>query len=262
MSYTTIFSFDKTGVASEAAIIENAWRGGMAIWSEMEERHLPPYIPEYVKPCNWYRPGMPYEELVSKNGFRPTRLSPSIGGQTAAQDIFDLTDDPSVSRNERIVLYTTFDKVLVKQEDLPAVIEAFRSFGGTTSLPEQSDVLERLLQDGDCIAVGWDQNSVYGGNWAAYQHNNETGEDIPYNCLTQSEHQWLFDALNDQSLINSYLEKKWGELDDVPFDDPGPECDLVLAEDWWAFKVGTEREDIWHYFDQHHSKGVAYLMHL
>ena len=48
MSYTEIFAFNKEGNAYMAGMARNAWRGAMTIWNIMEERHLPPYIPEYV----------------------------------------------------------------------------------------------------------------------------------------------------------------------------------------------------------------------
>lgn len=54
------------------------------------------------------------------------------------------------------------------------------------------------------------------------------------------------------------IEKLWDELTDVPFDES--ENDLVLSEDWFVFDKGTEREDIWHWFDEHHSNGVGWLM--
>lgn len=53
MSYTEIFAFNKEGNAYMAGMARNSWRGAMMIWNIMEERHLPPYIPEYVKLCNW-----------------------------------------------------------------------------------------------------------------------------------------------------------------------------------------------------------------
>ena len=56
------------------------------------------------------------------------------------------------------------------------------------------------------------------------------------------------------------LEQKWMELTDVPFDETS-DGDLVLAVDWWEFPAGTSREDIWHYFDEHYSKGIAYLLY-
>lgn len=55
------------------------------------------------------------------------------------------------------------------------------------------------------------------------------------------------------------LEEKWRELADIPFDETGG--DLVLSRRWWLFETGTEREEIWKYFDEHHSKGVHYLLY-
>ena len=53
------------------------------------------------------------------------------------------------------------------------------------------------------------------------------------------------------------LERLWGELSNVPID-PRTE---KLEDDWFIFQRGTEKEDIWHWFDRRHSKGVAYLLY-
>ena len=53
------------------------------------------------------------------------------------------------------------------------------------------------------------------------------------------------------------LEKLWAELEDVPMN-PETEC---LETPFLNFPVGTFREDIWHWFDERHSKGVAYLLY-
>lgn len=66
-------------------------------------------------------------------------------------------------------------------------------------------------------------------------------------------HGITYSVLNDEN-----IEKLWRELTDIPFDEN--ENDLVLSEDWFIFDKGTEREDIWHWFDDHHSKGVGWLM--
>ena len=51
------------------------------------------------------------------------------------------------------------------------------------------------------------------------------------------------------------IEKLWEELEDVPVDEN--ECLDVDWQGWWK---GTHREEIWHWFDEHHSKGVGWLM--
>ena len=52
------------------------------------------------------------------------------------------------------------------------------------------------------------------------------------------------------------LEDLWRDLVDIPIDE-----DERLEEDWFIFKKGTWREDIWHWFDKRHSKGVCYLLY-
>lgn len=197
MSFTEIFAFNQQGDAYPYATIPNAWRGGMAVWREMEQRHLPPYIPDYVKSCNWYKPGMPFEEIVKRNGFEPTRAT-SVGfkGKNPMQEVWDLADDPSIPEYERIALFTTFDDCLVRRENLERVIVAFRQFGGDTNLGEQADILERAVADPNVIAVGWGQTSVCTGNWGnSGGYNEESGEYMPYNCLAGTKHYWLFDKL-------------------------------------------------------------------
>ncbi len=57
---------------------------------------------------------------------------------------------------------------------------------------------------------------------------------------------------------DALLEKLWHEFGDVPMD-PETEC---IEEPFLCFPVGTFREDIWHWFDERYSKGVAHLMYL
>lgn len=64
----------------------------------------------------------------------------------------------------------------------------------------------------------------------------------------------------NQNELDICLEAKWHELSDVPFDEADTASGLVLAEDWWGFPKGTDREDIWHVFDKFYSKGVASLI--
>lgn len=99
------------------------------------------------------------------------------------REIWNLVDNPDVATTERIVLFTTLDKCLVKKEDFEKVISAFREFEGNTSLSEQADILEGLLSDDDCIAVGWHQNSISCEQW------------FDYNCLKDTGHFWLFNEL-------------------------------------------------------------------
>lgn len=55
------------------------------------------------------------------------------------------------------------------------------------------------------------------------------------------------------------LELLWEELTDIAFNETDDGY-LVLANDWYIFDAGTDREEIWHWFDEHHSKDVYSLM--
>ena len=62
-------------------------------------------------------------------------------------------------------------------------------------------------------------------------------------------------------LQDEFLRAKWAELADIPFDENGNDSDLTLAQSWWIFSKGTEREEIWRYFDIHYHYGVAALLY-
>lgn len=55
------------------------------------------------------------------------------------------------------------------------------------------------------------------------------------------------------------IESIWDLLEDVPFDED-EDGNLILAEPFYIFEEGTSREEIWHWFDKVHPKGVHYLL--
>ena len=59
--------------------------------------------------------------------------------------------------------------------------------------------------------------------------------------------------------LDGLIEKVWEGLEDIPFyeDEDG---ELYIEEDYLIFEKGTSRESIWRWFDERHSKGVAYLL--
>lgn len=65
----------------------------------------------------------------------------------------------------------------------------------------------------------------------------------------------IVDAIekNDDLLMNLL----WKVFGDVPMN---PETEEI-EEEFLGFPVGTHREEIWHWFDKKHSKGVAYLLY-
>lgn len=57
-------------------------------------------------------------------------------------------------------------------------------------------------------------------------------------------------------LDDEKLEYLWKRFGDIPINDDG-----CILDDFLGFESGTHREEIWHWFDERHSKGVAYLMY-
>lgn len=65
------------------------------------------------------------------------------------------------------------------------------------------------------------------------------------------------DSFEKIELTDEVLEQLWQSFADVPMNP-----DTEKMEAWFLhFGAGTDREDIWRWFDQHHSKGVAYLLY-
>ena len=50
------------------------------------------------------------------------------------------------------------------------------------------------------------------------------------------------------------LEKYWDKLGDIPVDDDG-----IIQESFLWWPKGTDREDIWHWFDEKYPGGVIKL---
>lgn len=69
----------------------------------------------------------------------------------------------------------------------------------------------------------------------------------------------LYDAemLIPLSDRDTELERLWGEFADVPMN---PETE-EMEEPFLHFPAGTNREEIWRWFDERHSKGVVYLLY-
>lgn len=63
-----------------------------------------------------------------------------------------------------------------------------------------------------------------------------------------------FDTLAER---DEELEALWEKFADVPVD---PDTEK-LEEQYIHFPAGTGRETVWHWFDERHSKGVAYLLY-
>lgn len=186
MSYTELVFFNKEGFAVHKEEVQNAWRGAMAIWRILEDKYLPifrtPNIPKYLKD----------NEIEGFLGYKPTRTS-TMYGDNPISEITSLYHEERLSEIDRIVLATTFDRVLVKKKNFEELIKAFEVFEGNTRLLEQAEIIKNYICIEDIIAVGWNQTSVSSNLWLYDEYDEDEEEYIPYNCLTGEKHFWLFE---------------------------------------------------------------------
>lgn len=182
MSQTIIYAFDKKGEVKYSKEINNAFHGAWAIWANLEEK----YLPSLEKP----------DCLINKEGYYSRLcISPFGKEENPLKPIWDLWCDERPTFDEKIVLGTTFDKVLIKVENIQKVIKAFRNMDFKSSLPEQAEKIEELLKFKDVSAIGFNQNSVCSEDWSNgfYEDEDEDGNTIPYNHLNDDKHWYLFE---------------------------------------------------------------------
>lgn len=80
------------------------------------------------------------------------------------------------------------------------------------------------------------------------------------NRLDNSDYCIIHDGLSEIECLrdrDEVLEELWEQFGDVPMN-PETEC---IEEPFMGWGAGIHREEIWHWFDERHSKGVAYLMY-
>ena len=80
------------------------------------------------------------------------------------------------------------------------------------------------------------------------------------NRIDYNDYSAIMDGLEEIETLrerDETLEELWAQFADVPMD---PETER-MEEQFLSFPAGTKREEIWHWFDVRHSKGVAYLLY-
>lgn len=159
MSYTEIYGVKSNGEVVFIGETKNAFRGAMHVWMK----------------------------LCDKYGIQ--------GGMFGGYDrLWKMADKGTLSHAENIVLKSTFDNVVVKEEEIPMLLEAFKEYDKQftgSSLLEQAEIIkEEILNNDEMIAVCWNQTSVNSNPWTdGYDEDKE--EDIPYNVLTENRHWFL-----------------------------------------------------------------------
>ena len=87
--------------------------------------------------------------------------------------------------------------------------------------------------------------------WAAYRLFIETNLKFSWDKIEISG----ADCLKEINTQDELIEAMWNTLEDVNTNEND-----YIEQNWFVFDKGTHREYIWHWFDEHHSKGVGWLM--
>lgn len=93
-----------------------------------------------------------------------------------------------------------------------------------------------------------------------YKEKGREVADRLHATIAYTDYTALVNAIDDIDTLDERdkrLEELWGFFEDVPMD---PETERI-EEGFLGFPPGTDREDIWHWFDERHSRGVAYLLY-
>lgn len=77
---------------------------------------------------------------------------------------------------------------------------------------------------------------------------------IEYNKLSYDELMKVeISSIKDYREIDSFLEVLWSEFSNIPVN----EDDDTIDEDFYFWSKGTDKMEIWHWFDDRYSKGLA-----
>lgn len=78
--------------------------------------------------------------------------------------------------------------------------------------------------------------------------------------IDNGDYSTIYDGLTEIETLrdrDEALEELWSQLADVTMD---PETERLL-EPFMGWGVGVSRDEIWHWFDRRHSKGIGHLLY-
>ena len=182
MSCTELFGLTKNSVL-DIGETQNSWRGAMAVWTILEKKYLPKFIPDWAI-------------ALGEQNKEYSRVAVVLGDKNSIKEIWDLANSPKLTKSEKIVLGSTFDNVLAKVESIDKLLSAFREFEGETSLKKQADLIEQAIKkNSEIVAIGWNQSSVNGDTWKSENYDEEIEEYLGYNLETGKKHWFLIEEI-------------------------------------------------------------------
>lgn len=171
MSRTEIYAVaPETGDVELEAEISNSWRGAMLIWTTLAEKY------------GITNPGEGHMLMLR---------------EPLLQQLWGLSVDDRLAWWERVILLTTFDRVVILRDDFGRLIEACEQWsanvGDAGSIPEQGGCF-RLIEHHERPFRGicFNQTTVSQSHWWRYADGDDEGR--PYNVDVDTDWWSLFDA--------------------------------------------------------------------
>lgn len=65
-----------------------------------------------------------------------------------------------------------------------------------------------------------------------------------------------------EAYTDEVLEEKWRELHTIGWDEADSPSGIITDKAWWVFPQGVDRDDLFQWFGERHSKGIEYLQGL
>lgn len=182
---TNIHKVNKKGDVIKHIGISQSLLGALTIWRAMEEKYLPPYIPDWARNI-----------ADGRNHFRTFDFK----NTGAIQDLWDLPNTGDMEEGDKHVLLSTYDNCMVKRENIPRLIFSYMAFlweqgaDFKSNIDKQLEAIREIYEDEEYIAICRDQTSVFEQRYTVIE-DEETGEVIeerPYNIYKDSSHWFLY----------------------------------------------------------------------
>lgn len=168
MSYSTLYVFREDGNAAAHQKYTNAFGAAARVWQALAEK---------------------YGRTLHPEGRLPFMMD-------LWKEIWKIEDVTAIPWWEHNVLHWTFDRALIRSQDVPIFIESMRRFetelpiSGFSHLSAVAQTLEDLFSKGDAfLAIGFQHTSAAENAWLVY--NQKTEEEVPYNILKDSNHYFV-----------------------------------------------------------------------
>ena len=174
MSYTTLYLVPESGEIRTYREYRNAFRSAWLVWDTMSKMYL-------------HKDAI---EFVISNRY-----------DDALQPVWDLWKNPNVPMSHRLVMASTFDRVMVRRKNLTRLADAYDQYSKEVKDPGHilimADDLRILADDPACFAACWCQTSVSSDIW--YVRESLEDDSRLYDVSRDSDHWFLFDAFEEDN---------------------------------------------------------------